>query len=454
MSTHLYHLAMTVPWMITEPALEAMLSIAAQTPLSEEEIKQRMHGPKSLALRDGTRRDDSRRVTMRDGVALIPIDGPIYRYADFFTDASGGVTTEALAKDIQRALDDPAVQALLFVVDSPGGEATGIGELANTIYAARGRKPMTAYVEGYGASAAYYLASAADEVVVDADALLGSIGTVLGIADPAKRMKWTIDFVSTQSPKKRVDPTTEAGRLYYQGMVDAMTETFIATVARNRSLSREQVLATEGGLLIGQAAVDAGLADRLGSEEATIEALRKSARATAPASRFARVAAHQEHRMDPKETETAPATQGADTAALQSQLEEMRRQLATERTARITTEAAAFVDGQVRDNHLLPAEASHYTALYAQLATDDLATPLASGSRLDLLRGAVNARPGHSLDKERVPTGETGDGATVLANRQKTPVEGDEAPMSEERRATLLGKTDVGRSVLPNGKAH
>lgn len=273
MSHHLYTLALTVPWCITDEALAAMLAIASDEEMDEVEIKRRFHGPKSLALRDGTRRDDSERMQMRDGVALIPIDGPIYRYADFFTAVSGGVTTETLAKDFQKALDDPQVKAILLVVDSPGGEATGINELADAIYAARDIKPSGAYIEGYGASAAYWLASAAGEVWIDDNGLAGSIGTVMGVPDPAKMVRYRIDFVSRQSPKKRVDPTTEGGRAYLQQLVDDMTEVFIERVMRNRKMSRDQVLAIEGAMLVGQKAVDAGLADRLGSEEQAIRDL-------------------------------------------------------------------------------------------------------------------------------------------------------------------------------------
>jgi ClpP class serine protease len=273
MTQHLYNLALVVPWCITDEALEAMLAIAAGEDLDEAAVKQRFHGPKSLALRDGTRRDDSARMSMREGVALIPVDGPIYRYADMFTAMSGGVTTDQLAKDFQRALDDPAVRAVLFVFDSPGGEATGINELADAIYAARGQKPLGAYAEGYMASAAYWLASATGDIWVDDNALVGSIGTVMGVPDPAKRTSYRIDFVSKQSPKKRVDPTSEAGRAYLQAMVDDMTEVFVARVMRNRAMTREQVLAVEGGMLVGQKAVDAGLADRLGSEEQAIQDL-------------------------------------------------------------------------------------------------------------------------------------------------------------------------------------
>lgn len=280
MTRHLYNLALTVPWCITDEALEALLAIAAGEELEAGDVKRRFHGPKSLALRDGTRRDDSERMAMRDGVALIPVDGPIYRYADYFTAMSGGVTTDQLAKDFQRALDDPRARAILFVFDSPGGEATGINELADVIYAARGQKPLGAYGEGYMASASYWLASATGDIWVDDNALVGSIGTVMGVPDPAKQISRSINFVSRQSPKKRVDPTSETGREYLQAMVDDMTEVFIARVMRNRAMTRDQVLAIEGGMLVGQKAVDAGLADRLGSEEQAIQDLLARAKAS------------------------------------------------------------------------------------------------------------------------------------------------------------------------------
>lgn len=263
----------TVPWCMTAEALEAMVSIAERTPLPD--AAERIHGPKALAMRAGTRRDDSARMEMRDGVALIHIDGPIYRYADFFTAVSGGVTTEALARDLQAALDDPRVDAVLFVIDSPGGEATGIGELAQAIYGARGAKPLGAYIEGYGASAAYWIASAADHIWIDPSALAGSIGTVMSVWNPEAMPKPArrLEFVSSQSPKKRVDPTSQAGREYLQQITDDMTEVFIAAVMRNRGMSREAVLAVEGGMRVGRLAVEAGLADALGAEEEAIAAL-------------------------------------------------------------------------------------------------------------------------------------------------------------------------------------
>lgn len=272
-------LALAVPWLITEPALSAMLAFAGRdAALDRDAAAQALHGPSFLATRDGKPLDYSRTMTSRDRVACIRIEGPIFRYADFFTEMSAACTTDQIARDVHAALDDPAIDALFFVIDSPGGEALGINELADMIYASRTIKPSTAYIDGYGASAAYWIASAAGEIVVDDTALIGSIGTVMSMLDPTHRRPneaTKFEFVSSQSPNKRPDPNTERGRGQIQSLVDSMTDVFIAKVARNRGITPDQVLAQfgQGGLLVGQAAVDAGMADRLGSEEETLKAV-------------------------------------------------------------------------------------------------------------------------------------------------------------------------------------
>ena len=280
-----FEYAAAVPWLMTEPALQVMLDIADRVAGDTDTRAQAMHGPKALAGRDAQTIDDARAMTVREGVALIPINGPIFRYADMFTAISGGATTDSIAKDFTTALSRPDIRAILFVIDSPGGEATGINELADIIFAARGQKPITAYVEGYGASAAYWIASAADEVVVDDAALIGSIGTVMAVRDPSKQSSRDLEFVSSQSPNKRPDPTTERGRASLQTIVDSMTDVFVAKVARNRTVSTDTVLSDfgQGGLFVGQQAVTAKLADRLGSEENLIAEL---AQRTAPSSMF------------------------------------------------------------------------------------------------------------------------------------------------------------------------
>jgi len=421
-------------------------------PVDEDEVRQRMHGPKALTLRNGKRREDGGRMTMRDTVALIPVDGPIYRYADYFTAMSGGITTEALARQLQTAIDDPAVGAILFVIDSPGGEATGINELSEAIYSARSKKPVWAYVEGYGASAAYWIASAAEQVIIDDTALLGSIGTVLGVPDPSKRTRYTIEIVSRQSPKKRPDVTTEAGLAVVQDIADGLTDVFIAKVARNRRLTAEQILAVEGGMLIGEAAVAAGLADMIGSEEGAVQALLSGA-ITMPNLRAKRTAfslpstqgrAQQEvlpMAVDQKgfwagffggakdagiitEAETAIGAQAAapppqaqqQRAEPDPQVARLQAELTKLRAEQIQKDAAAFAASEMGANRAQPAEKEPIAALYARLAEVDAEHPRQDGqpSCVTLLTAAYTARPAHSLSKSLIQsTPVTG---TVLAN--------------------------------------
>jgi ClpP class serine protease len=453
MTGDLYEMALAVPWCITDEALEAMLRIAVRDPLPEAETARRMHGPKSLALRSGKRHEDSQTMTVRDGVATIPIDGPIYRYADFFTAVSGGVTTESLARDFALALDDPSIAAILFMIDSPGGEATGINELADTIYAARGRKPIVAYGEGYVASAAYWIASAADMLIVDDTALVGSIGTVMGVPDPSKRITRSIEFVSRQSPRKRADPTSDTGRAYLQSLVDDMTEVFIAKVARNRAIDPSAVLAVEGGLLVGQQAVDAGLADVLGAEERIAQALARGAlplfglpplrRAiTTGSALFSTHTIQEDSPMadqkgfwagfwggareagivpeasaDPTLPPTAPAQASAPRAEPSSgqdaELAKLRAENRRLRAEQIQKDAAAFVASHAQQTY--PAEAQALASLYIRAAEIDQTHPRADGqpSCVALLEAATTARPAHRLDTQ-VLTPDTS--ATVLTN--------------------------------------
>lgn len=261
----------TVPWAITAEALQTIIAVANREGLEPEAIAKAVYGrvpePEALAAKPGEVLPGTYAVTLRDGVATIPMIGPMFRYADFFTQMSGGTTYDALAMDLAAARDSADVGAILLDVDSPGGEANGVAELAAMIVAMRGVKPVVAYVGGMGASAAYWLASAASEIVVNATAMVGSIGVRMELMETwmrdASRGLRTISLVSTQSPRKALATAD------IQLIIDELATQFVEGVARNRGVSAETVLADfgQGGLFVGQAAIDAGLADRLGTYE-------------------------------------------------------------------------------------------------------------------------------------------------------------------------------------------
>lgn len=266
-----FDLAVSLPWAIRPEALQSMLAIAARAEISPDVVAAAMTGgsPAAVAARLGRPLDNTHAVTNRDGVAVIPIDGPIFRRAGLFAEISGAVSTDTLATDLQTALSDPAVSAIALEIDSPGGEVAGTAELAEMIRAATAQKPVWAYVDHLGCSAAYWLAAAADRIVVAPTAILGSIGVVLAVSDPAQTKSRDIEFVSSQSPKKRADVSTEGGRAQVQSLVDSLGDVFVADVAKYRGVSTDTVLADfgQGDVFVGQAAVTAKLADAVGSFE-------------------------------------------------------------------------------------------------------------------------------------------------------------------------------------------
>lgn len=265
-----FELAASQPWLMLPDALDNLLTIS-----------DRMGDPMALATKRGERLEDTRKVTLRNGVAVVPVVGPIFRYANLFTEISGATSTQVLATDIQRALDDPKVRAIVLNIDSPGGVASGINELAEMIFAGRSRKRIVAYIGGIGASAAYWIASAAGEIVIDEASLAGSIGVVVEavVESDAANGRKRYQIVSRNAPNKRPDLSTEEGRAKVGETIDALGDVFVGKVARNLSVDAEKVpeMGDHGGLRVGADAVKYGLAHRVGSLESLITELAKPA---------------------------------------------------------------------------------------------------------------------------------------------------------------------------------
>lgn len=200
-------------------------------------------------------------------VAQLRVIGPILRRPSFLSDLLNWPTTETLALDLRSALDNPSITRLVLEIDSPGGQAAGIGELAAMLR--NSPKPVTAVVDNLAASAGYWLAAAAHELVISPSAMLGSVG-VIATYRPEKDAP--IRIVSSQSPLKRADPSTDEGRADAQRVVDQLADVFIGDVARYRRTAPATVSSTfgRGGLLVGAAALAAGMADRFGTLRDTL----------------------------------------------------------------------------------------------------------------------------------------------------------------------------------------
>jgi len=125
----------------------------------------------------------------RNGFATLPISGVLmlrpslvemYYY--------GAEDTEVIQGLVEQAAEDKDIRGLLLDIDSPGGYAVGIAELGDTIAAAAKKKPVVAYTNGIMASAAYWIASQATEIVTSHSAIVGSVGVYAAYYDYSARL--------------------------------------------------------------------------------------------------------------------------------------------------------------------------------------------------------------------------------------------------------------------------
>lgn len=213
-------------------------------------------------------------------VARIPISGPIEPKASIWTLLFGGAAVDLIAAQFSEALADRDTSAILLDIDSPGGSVYGVPELARTIRAARGQKPILAVANAEAASAAYYLGSQADEFSITPSGQVGSIGAIYlhtdltGMAEQ-QGVKFTI--FRSQDRKADANPyeaLSEAAAADIQAKVDAYDAMFVRDVARGRGVTVEKVRADFGAgrMMMAREAVRAGLVDR---EETVEEALRR-----------------------------------------------------------------------------------------------------------------------------------------------------------------------------------
>jgi HK97 family phage major capsid protein len=225
-------------------------------------------------------------LTRAGAVAVLPLHGVIAQRMDLMTAISGGTSTEAFARDFDAALRDSAIGSIVLDVDSPGGAVAGVPELAERIYNARGVKPIIAVLNPLGASAAYYIASAADEVVITRMGFGGALGTImvradLSAADEEEGIRY--HFITGGQFKAEGHPhfpCSEEELEAIQRNVDAAYQMFVSDVAKHRGITTEQVEERygQGRVMLGQLAVDAGLADRVATLDEVVRELSAGAK--------------------------------------------------------------------------------------------------------------------------------------------------------------------------------
>lgn len=278
-----------------------------------------------------------------DGVAVLPIQGVLAPKANLFTDISGGASAQMLAREVQRAAADPAVRALVLSVDSPGGAVHGIPELGAAVSAANRVKPVVTLSDAQIASAAYWVGSAAREVFVTGPTVLaGSIGVVITHKDTSRAQEMRgvrVTEVSAGKFKRIASengPLTPEGRATLEAQAGHLYDLFVETVAANRGVSTDTVLAdmADGRIFFGRQAIDAGLVDGMTSLDELIARLARDTSRITPSSRRAAASSVAPH------VAVIQAAQGASMPPEQSD-QTSTNQAITQATATAVAQAVA-----------------------------------------------------------------------------------------------------------------
>ena len=198
--------------------------------------------------------------------AVIEIKGEI--------DADGLAGSGAVVTSLRLAFEDEGSQAVVLLINSPGGSPVQAGIINDEILRLKKKhnKPVYAVVEESCASAAYYIAVAADQIYVDKASIVGSIGVLMdgfGFTGLMDKLGIERRLMTAGENKGFLDPfsaQTKTQRAHAQAMLDQIHQQFIGVVRKGRGDRLKETPELFSGLFWnGQRAVELGLADGLGS---------------------------------------------------------------------------------------------------------------------------------------------------------------------------------------------
>ena len=272
-----------MPWALLPAKLAALIAVVerheAGVRLTAEEVQARIGSSPAAGQASA------------GNVAILRLFGTIFPRANLMTETSGATSAERWAAQFRQLVADTNVGAIVIDTDSPGGAVQGVDELSAEIYRARGQKPIVAVANHLAASAAYWIATAADELVVTPSGQVGSIGVfaahedVSRAADTAGVKTTLISAGKFKVEANPYEPLTEEARAAIQARVDEYYSMFVRAVARNRGVPVEAVRSGfgEGRVVGAREAVKLGMADRVATLDEVVAGLQRQAARRSPA---------------------------------------------------------------------------------------------------------------------------------------------------------------------------
>jgi len=190
----------------------------------------------------------------------------------------GLITGDRDTLKLVRKLEDSNASAVLVVIDSPGGTASGAERLHDALRRLSAKKPTVAVVGTMAASGGYIAALGTDQIVAQGNALLGSIGVIFQYPNFTKLLETVgvkMEDVKS-SPLKDApngfEPTSPEARAALAVLVEDSYVWFRSLVKERRALTDAQIaLVADGRVFTGRQSLDLHLVDRLGGEREAID---------------------------------------------------------------------------------------------------------------------------------------------------------------------------------------
>lgn len=215
------------------------------------------------------------------GVAVLPVTGTLVHKLGSLRPYSGMTGYDGIRQAYLTAHADPEVKAIAPIFDTGGGEVAGVADLHETMMEMRGNKPVWAILSESAYSAGYWLAAAADKVIVPRTGGTGSIGIIamhVDFSEALTKAGLKVTFVTSDGADRKTDghaeiPLSPEAFAAVKADIDAMGEIFYEAVAKARGLTTDKVRGMKAGTFMGAAGVTAGLADAVMAPDAALAAL-------------------------------------------------------------------------------------------------------------------------------------------------------------------------------------
>jgi signal peptide peptidase SppA len=251
------------PWALRRETLQALANLTLERKLTDTEVLEKLAALEQRTTTAAFSNDNK--------IAVLPLYGVITQRPSILSLFFGGTSTEGFARAFRQVMNDPGVSTVVLDISSPGGGVHGVDELAQEISAGREKKRIIAVANSLAASAAYWIATAASELIATPTGEVGSIGVYTAHRDFSeydRKAGVKTSIVAAGKYKAELDPSrplSEEARHYTQSVVDDYYEMFVSRVAKNRGVSPARVRLDygEGRVLPARRALQAGMVDRV-----------------------------------------------------------------------------------------------------------------------------------------------------------------------------------------------